>query len=277
MENLSYKKLLKTKNFPSLEHSGEYLKKLRVLQEKMLFIQRGIYHEKERVILVFEGMDAGGKGGCIRRVTELLDPRGFHVHPISAPDPIEQGTHWLYRFWKNIPAPGTIAIFDRSWYGRLLVERVEMGLKPHDVKRAFREIRDFERTLVEDGIKLVKIYLGISKEEQLKRFEERLNNPFKQWKLNMADIESRKKFDEYVDAIDDIFKKTNLPNACWYLIAANAKHYTRLKALEVITEELKHYEKFIKNRSCGKQEYKTLDAALKELGIPADLKKTFIT
>ena len=277
MNDLSYKKLLKTKKFPQLENSGEYLKKLRVLQEKMLFIQRGIYHEKERVILVFEGMDAGGKGGCIRRITELLDPRGFHVHPIGTPDPVEQGTHWLYRFWQKIPTPGTIAIFDRSWYGRLLVERVEMGLKPHDVKRAFREIRDFERTLVEDGIKLVKIYLGISKEEQLKRFEERLNNPFKQWKLNMADIESRKKFDEYVDAIDDIFKKTNLPNACWYLIAANAKHYTRLKALEVITEELKYYEKFIKNRSYGKQEYKTLDAALKELGIPADLKKTFIT
>ena len=199
------------------------------------------------------------------------------MHPVSAPDPIEQGTHWLYRFWKNIPAPGTIAIFDRSWYGRLLVERVELGLTPQDVKRAFREIRDFERTLVEDGIKLVKIYLGISKEEQLKRFEERLNDPFKQWKLNMADIESRKKFDDYVDAIDDIFKKTNVPNALWHLIAANTKHYTRLKVLEIITEELKHYEKWIKDRSVEKQEYKTLEAALKELGIPAHLKNTFIS
>lgn len=276
MDNLSYGKLLKTNKFPYLEHSGEYLKKLRVLQEKMLFIQRGIYHQKERVILVFEGMDAGGKGGCIRRVTELLDPRGFHVHPIGAPDPIEQRTHWLYRFWKEIPAPGTIAIFDRSWYGRLLVERVELGLKPQDVKRAFREICDFERTLVEDGIKLVKIFLGISKEEQLKRLEERLNNPFKQWKLNMADIESRKKFDDYVAASDDIFKKTNAPRAPWYLIAANAKHYTRLKVLDIITEELKHSEKWIKDRTIGKQEYKTLEAALKELGVSANTKNTFI-
>jgi len=277
MNNLSYKKLLQTKKFPQLENNGEYLKKLRVLQEKMLFIQRGIYHQKERVILVFEGMDAGGKGSCIRRVTELLDPRGFDVHPIGAPDPIEQETHWLYRFWKKIPAPGTIAIFDRSWYGRLLVERVELGLKPHDVKRAFREIRDFERTLVEDGIKLVKIYLGISKGEHLKRFEERLNNPFKQWKLNMADIESRKKFNDYVDAIDDIFKKTNVPNALWHLIAADAKHYTRFKVLEIITEELKQYEKWIKDRSLEKQEHKTLEAALKELGISDHLKNTFIS
>ncbi len=267
MNKPSYKKLLKTNQFPGLDNNGEYLKKLKALQEKMFLIQRGIYHQKERLIIVFEGMDAGGKGGCIRRVTELLDPRGFHVHPIGPPDPIEQGTHWLYRFWKNIPAPGTIAIFDRSWYGRLLVERVEFGLKPGEVKRAFREIRNFERTLVEDGISLVKIYLGISKEEQLKRFEERLNNPFKQWKLNLADIKSRKKFDYYVEAIDDILEKTNVPDARWHLIAADDKHYGRLRVLEIITEVLKRHEKWIKSQSLGKQEYQTLEAALKELGI----------
>jgi polyphosphate kinase 2 (PPK2 family) len=277
MENLSYQKLLKTKKFPSLENNSDYLKKLRGLQERMLFIQRGIYHQKDRAIIVFEGMDAGGKGGCIRRITELLDPRGFHVHAIGPPDPIEQGTHWLYRFWKELPIPGTIAIFDRSWYGRLLVERVELGLKPQDVKRAFQEIRDFERTLVEDGVKIVKIFLGISKEEQLKRLEERLNNPFKQWKLNMADIESRKKFDDYVAAIDAIFKKTHTPNAPWYLVPANAKHYTRLKVLQIITNELKQHEKWIKDRTIGKQEYKTLEAALKELGISAKAKNTFIS
>jgi AMP-polyphosphate phosphotransferase len=271
-DNLSYRKLLKTKKFPRFEHNGDYLKQLRALQERMLFIQRGVYHHRARVILVFEGMDAGGKGGCIRRVTELLDPRGFHVHPIGPPDPIEQGTHWLYRFWQKIPPPGTIAIFDRSWYGRLLVERVELGLKAQDVKRAFREISNFERTLVDDGIKLVKLYLGISKEEQLKRFEERLNNPFKQWKLTLADIESRKKFDDYVMAIDDIFKRTDGPSTPWHLIAANAKHYTRLKTLEIIADELKQYEKWTKEESLRKQEYKTLEAALKELGVAANLR-----
>jgi len=146
--NLSYKKLLKTKKFPQLENNAEYLEKLRVLQQKMLLLQRGVYHQKDRVILVFEGMDAGGKGGCIRRVTELLDPRGFRVHPIGAPDPVEHGTHWLYRFWKNIPAPGSIAIFDRSWYGRLLVERVELGLKPSDIQRAFQEVRNSRDTIL---------------------------------------------------------------------------------------------------------------------------------
>ena len=277
MDKISYSKILKTNKFPTLENNGEYLKKLRVLQQKMFLIQRGVYNQKERVIIVFEGMDAGGKGGCIRRVTELLDPRGFHVHPTGPPDPIEQGTHWLYRFWKQIPAPGTIAIFDRSWYGRLLVEKVELGLKPGEVKRAFREIRDFERTLVEDGIKLVKIYLGISKEEQLKRFEERLNNPFKQWKLNLADIESRKKFDHYVEAIDEIFEKTSEANAPWHLIAADAKHYARLRVLEIITEELKLYEKWFKSQSLGKQEYHTLESALKELGITSQAKNSFIS
>lgn len=143
--------------------SKSYKKEIQKLQLKMLTIQQGIWHQKKRVIVVFEGFDASGKGGAIRRLTQVLDPRGVRVYPIGPPTEMEQKTHWLYRFWARLPEPGMMAFFDRSWYGRVLVERVENLTAKKDWKRGYSEINQFEKMLVDDGIELIKIYLSISK------------------------------------------------------------------------------------------------------------------
>src|SRR5262249_29987963 len=146
------------------------------------------------------GFDAAGKGGAIRRLVEKLDPRGFKVHPIGPPEAVEQQIHYLYRFWTRLPKPGTIAIFDRTWYGRVLVEKVEKLAARKRCEQAYEEIVNFEKTLVQDGISLIKIFLAISKKEQLKRFEDRLNDPYKEWKLTKDDVEDRRRWDKYVKA-----------------------------------------------------------------------------
>src|SRR5882672_5475355 len=164
-----------------------YERKLAKLQLKMLSIQQTYFHENRRAVIAFEGWDAAGKGGAIRRLTEKLDPRGFHVWPIGPPTPEEQGRHYLYRFWNKLPERGQLAIFDRTWYGRVLVERVERLIKKPVWKRAYDEINEFERMLIDDGVRVVKIFLHITPDEQLRRFAERLNNPYKRWKLTDSD------------------------------------------------------------------------------------------
>lgn len=207
------------------------------LQLKMPRIQQGIWRKKERVIIVFEGMDAAGKGGAIRKITEVLDPRGVKVHPIGPPTPEEQGKHWLYRFWLNLPSPGMIAIFDRSWYGRVLVERVDKLAPDKDWKRAYEEINQFEQMLVKDGIHLIKIFLKISREEQGRRFKARLNDPYKSWKITEADLKARKKWKKYEAAIDDMVKKTG--QVSWQVVENNDKDLARLETLKIITQGLK--------------------------------------
>ena len=215
-----------------------YEKRLEKLQKELLRIQQTYWHEKRRAILVFEGWDAGGKGGAIRRLTEPLDPRGFHVWPISAPRPDEQGRHYLYRFWKRLPVPGSIAVFDRSWYGRVLVERVEGFAGKEEWKRAYGEIRDFEKMLTDDGVRIVKLFLHISKDEQLNRFRERLSNPYKRWKLTAEDLRNREKWDDYEAAVEDMFDETSRENAPWSAVPANSKWYARTRVLEIVTEAL---------------------------------------
>jgi AMP-polyphosphate phosphotransferase len=230
-------RLKQSKPFTAKE---QYEKQLKALQLKMLLIQQTYFHEKRRGIIAFEGWDAAGKGGAIRRLTEQLDPRGFHVWPIGAPRPDEQGRHYLYRFWQRLPAPGMLAIFDRTWYGRVLVERVD-GLIPKSAwKRAYREIREFERMLVEDGVRLVKIFLHIPPEEQLLRFAERLGNPYKRWKLTEDDIRDHQHWDDYVDAIHDMFDETSTKHAPWTAIYGEKKWVARVKVLETVTEALAH-------------------------------------
>lgn len=215
-----------------------YEKRLSQLQKELLHVQQTYWHEKRRAVIVFEGWDAGGKGGAIRRLTEPLDPRGVHVWPISAPRPDEQGRHYLYRFWKRLPVPGTFAIFDRSWYGRVLVERVEGFASKEQWKRAYEEIRDFEKMLTDDGARVVKLFLHIDKDEQLRRFKERLTNPYKRWKLTEEDLRNRTKWDEYVEAVEDMFDETSTPNAPWSAIPANSKWFARTQILELVTEAL---------------------------------------
>ncbi|MGQ9368860.1 polyphosphate kinase 2 family protein [Azospirillum sp. A39] len=222
-----------------LANRTEYDKRLAKLQKDLLRIQQTYWHEKRRAIIVFEGWDAAGKGGCIRRLTEPLDPRGFHVWPIAAPTAEEQGKHYLYRFWNKLPAPGTFAVFDRSWYGRVMVERIEGFATKAEWKRAYDEIVEFERMLTDDGVRIVKLFLHISADEQLNRFRERLVNPYKRWKLTEEDLRNRARWDDYIKAAEQMFDRTSVDAAPWHAIPANSKWFTRVHVLELVTAALK--------------------------------------
>ena len=216
----------------------EYETALAEMQLQMLRVQQAYFYEGRRAIVLFEGWDAAGKGGTIRRLTEHLDPRGCKVWPIGAPKPEEQGRHYLYRFWTRVPERGTIAVFDRSWYGRVLVERVEgLAAKP-DWERAYREINEFERMLTDDGVRIVKLFLHITPEEQLRRFTERLRNPYKHWKITAEDLRNRAHWPNYVDAIHDMFDRTSTVPAPWHALAANYKWHARVRALKTAVKSL---------------------------------------
>lgn len=221
-----------------IKDRNDYETELAELQVRILRIQQTYFHEKRRGIIVFEGWDAAGKGGVIRRLTERLDPRGCKVWPIAAPKPEEQGRHYLYRFWTCLPEPGTLAVFDRSWYGRVLVERVESLASRKEWERAYREINEFEAMLTNDGVRIVKIFLHITPEEQLGRFAERLSNPYKRWKLTEEDIRNREKWPQYQDAIEEMFERTSTTKAPWYAVAANQKWHARVETLAIIARRL---------------------------------------
>ncbi len=215
-----------------------YKETLSTLKKRILTVQQAYYHQNRRVIIVFEGWDASGKGGAIRQLTEKLDPRGFTVHPIAAPEPHEKGRHYLYRFQTRLPKPGRIAIFDRSYYGRVLVERVEGLASDWEWQRAYQELNEFERQLTDDGVRIVKLFLHITKEEQRRRFLERLNNPLKHWKLSTEDLRNRKKWAAYEQATGDMFRYTATETAPWHLIAGNHKWYARTRVLDIIASTL---------------------------------------
>ncbi len=265
MAHPSLSRLLAKDAFPAVASKDVYEERLEELQRRMLLVQQGIFHSRARAIVAIEGFDASGKGGAIRRLTERVDPRGVRVVPIGPPSPDEQGRHWLWRFWRELPLPGTITVFDRTWYGRVLVERVERLADPAAVRRAYREIDEFERTLVDDGIDLVKVFLGVSKREQLRRFEERLRDPYKQWKLGEADVRARKRWDDYVAAVDDAFARTDSPRARWSLVPADRKWYARLEVLRIVTGRLGHHARWMEARAKERREARQLKKALKKL------------
>ncbi|MCG3172177.1 MAG: Polyphosphate:AMP phosphotransferase [Myxococcota bacterium] len=216
-----------------------YEAELKDLQKQMLVEQIRLFHGRRRAIIVFEGWDAAGKGGSIRRLTERLDPRGCHVHPIGAPTQEEKRHHYLWRFFHKLPEPGCIAIFDRSWYGRVLVERVEKFAPEKEWTRAYREIREFERWMTDDGAIVAKIFLHISKQEQLKRFKLREADPLKQWKITGEDWRNRKKWSHYEKAVNDMFRETHTENAPWRAISSERKWNGRLKVLQTVVQALK--------------------------------------
>jgi polyphosphate kinase 2 (PPK2 family) len=203
-----------------------------------------VYLQKRPVIIAFEGWDAAGKGGAIKRITEKLDPRGYVVYPISAPQGEDKNRHYLYRFWRRLPEPGQIAIFDRSWYGRVLVERVEGFAKENEWQRAFKEINAFERQLRDFGAVVLKFWIHISREEQLRRFEERKTIEYKAWKLTDEDWRNRDKWGAYEDAVEEMLVKTSTTLAPWTVVEGNDKYWARTKVLakvvEVLSEELKY-------------------------------------
>ncbi len=215
-----------------------YDKKLKKLQFKLTQIQQAYLFGGQSAVLVFEGWDAAGKGGTIRRISAALDPRSFKVWPIGAPRPWYLDRHWLVRFWSMLPPHGAISVFDRSWYGRVLVERVEQLTPPKRWKEAFQEINDFERMLDDHGTRVVKIFFHISPDEQLKRLEERIHDPLKRWKLSYEDFRNRSKWEAYEDAINEMFAKTSTKRAPWLAIPANDKKYGRITAIEAIVKRL---------------------------------------
>jgi PPK2 family polyphosphate:nucleotide phosphotransferase len=240
-----------------------YKKTIKKLKRRLLVVQQAYYHQNTRVVVVFEGWDASGKGGAIRQLTEKLDPRGFQVHPIAAPEADEQGRHYLYRFQNRLPKPGRIAIFDRSYYGRVLVERVEGFASDWQWQRAYQELNEFERQLTDDGVRVIKIFLHITKEEQGRRFIERLENPLKRWKLTSEDIRNRQKWSEYEVAASDMFRLTSTITAPWHLIAANHKWYARIQVLKTVIKAL---EKGI-DLTSPELDPQLIEEAMKEFGM----------
>ena len=222
----------------AVRDKNEYRKKMAALQVRLRELEFEIFKQRLPVIIAYEGWDAGGKGGNIKRVVEKLDPRGYSVIPIAAPQGDERTHQYLWRFWKHIPKAGHIAIFDRSWYGRVMVERVEGFCKPDDWKRAFQEINEFESQLVSFGTVLVKIWIHITQEEQLRRFEERKNNPFKNYKLTDEDWRNREKWDEYLEAVEEMLLRTSTHYAPWTIIEGNDKYFARLKAVQTIVDAI---------------------------------------
>ena len=189
-------------------------------------------------MIVLEGWDAAGKGGVIRRMHWPLDPRGLKVWPISAPTPEELDHHYLYRFWTRLPKSGQLVIFDRSWYGRVLVERIEGYATKTEWQRAYAEINEFERMLGDDGVRLVKIFLHITPEEQLARFRARFNDPLKRWKLSVEDLRNRARWADYEVAIEEMFQRTSTVRRPWIVIPGNSKPYARLAAIDAIVKRL---------------------------------------
>lgn len=216
----------------------EYKIELKELQDKLRALHNELYRRKIPVIIAYEGWDAAGKGGNIKRITGALDPRGYEVHPIASPEPHEKARHYLWRFWNRLPKTGHVAIFDRTWYGRVMVERLEGFCSENDWKRAYNEINEFEKELSDWGAVIIKFWVQIDKDVQLERFTDRQNTPEKQWKITDEDWRNREKWDQYEEAINEMMKKTNTSYAPWHVLESNDKKYARLKALKIVIKEI---------------------------------------
>lgn len=190
------------------------------------------------VCAIFEGWDASGKGGAIKRLVYPMDPRHVRVAQFAAPTEDEKRHHFLWRFWPKLPGWGGMAVFDRSWYGRVLVERVEGFASKKEWKRSYREIRDFEQSLADEGTILIKFWMHLSAKEQLKRFEARAEEPLKQWKLTDEDWRNREKRDLYEEAVEEMFEKTSTDEAPWTIIPGENKRYARVAVIEAVNEAM---------------------------------------
>ena len=216
----------------------EYKEELKRLQEHLGELHNRLYRKRVPVIIAYEGWDAAGKGGNIRRITEALDPRGYEVHPIASPEPHEKARHYLWRFFTRLPRTGHIAIFDRTWYGRVIVERLEGFCSENDWKRAYNEINEFEKELSDWGAVIIKFWVQIDKDTQLERFTLRQNTPEKQWKITDEDWRNREKWDAYENAVDEMLQKTSTAYAPWHILESVDKKYARIRALKIVIEEL---------------------------------------
>ena len=236
-------KVMRTSSLDSVDLSKaytkeEYKEKLKELQEKLTRLHGELYRRRIPVILGFEGWDAGGKGGAIKRLTEPLDPRGYQVNPTASPNDLERSHHYLWRFWNNVPKAGHIAIFDRTWYGRVMVERIEGFCTQQEWKRAYKEMNDMEASWTNAGIIVRKFWLQIDKDEQERRFRERMENPQKQWKITDEDWRNREKWDLYEKAVDEMLVHTSTTYAPWIIVEGNNKYYARVKILKTVVDAI---------------------------------------
>lgn len=231
--------ILDTLDMDSKLGPEDYARKLAVYQGRINRQSRRLVKKQRSVIVVFEGSDAAGKGGAIRRLTHAIDARQYRVIPIAAPTDEERAHHYLWRFWRHIPRRGRFTIYDRSWYGRVLVERVEQFATEAEWRRAYKEINDFEYQLVDSGVVLVKFWLHITPDEQLRRFEERERSPYKQFKITQEDYRNRAKANDYEAAASEMIERTSTEYCPWTIVEANDKRFARIKVLRTIFRRLK--------------------------------------
>jgi AMP-polyphosphate phosphotransferase len=229
--------LAKITKHPAIDFA-DYERRLETMQSVMQSIQQAYLGTRERAVIVLEGWDTAGKGGIVRRLGWALDPRSFKVYPTAAPLSHERGRHYLQRFWEKLPDAGQIIVFDRSWYGRVLVERVENLASKREWHRGYDEINEFERMMAADGIRVTKCFLHITPAEQIRRFKDRLTNPLKRWKLSYEDFRNRARWADYEVAIEDMLEKTSLKRTPWYLIPANDKPYGRIAVFTILIDVL---------------------------------------
>lgn len=220
------------------KYDGDYGDDIKALQERLERVQAAHITHGQRSVIMFEGWDAGGKGGIIKRMTALLDPRYFEVWPIGAPTDEEKARHFLWRFWKRLPGNREISIFDRSWYGRVLVERVEGFASEAEWRKGFDEINEFEAQLTGSRTNLVKLFIHVTQEEQDERFADRLDDPWKRWKTGAEDYRNRAKRKDYLAALDEMFAQTDTRWAPWKVIDGNNKKAARIAALTHVAEVL---------------------------------------
>lgn len=220
------------------KYDGDYEDDLKDIQERLARIQVAHIVHRRRSLVLLEGWDASGKGGVVRRMTAQWDPRYFDVWPICAPTQDERDHHFLWRFWKKLPACRNIAVFDRSWYGRVLVERVESFCMEAEWKRGYDEINEFEAQQIDSGTNLVKLFLHVSQEEQDRRLDDRLSSPWKRWKTGAEDYRNRARREDYLEAMHDMFRQTDTRWAPWQVIDGNNKKAARIAALTHVAERL---------------------------------------
>ena len=225
---------------------SEYKEELNRLQKRLEMLHSEIYRLRIPVVVGFEGWDAGGKGGAIKRLTSHLDPRGYQVNPTASPNDIEKVHHYLWRFWNNVPKAGHIAIFDRTWYGRVMVERIEGFCTEAEWKRAYQEINEMEAHMANAGAVVLKFWMHIDKDEQERRFKERMENPAKQWKITDEDWRNRAKWDLYEEAVNEMLVRTSTTYAPWIVVEGNDKHYARVKVLQTVVDAIEKKIKEVK-------------------------------
>ena len=224
----------------------EYKTRLKKLQKRLAELHSELYRLRIPVVIGFEGWDAGGKGGAIKRLTSNLDPRGYRVNPTAAPNDIEKVHHYLWRFWNSVPKAGHIAIFDRTWYGRVMVERIEGFCSEAQWRRAYQEINEMESHMANAGAVVLKFWLHIDKDEQERRFRERQANPTKQWKITDEDWRNREKWDQYEEAVNEMLIRTSTTYAPWIVVEGNDKRYARVKVLQTVVDALEKKIKEVK-------------------------------